>query len=233
MARPAQAPSARLLNEYLSLPAEEYNLLDPQWVSRLDDTTFRFSVPLGAILSELMQGAPAPADLARLVPAITVRTSLDAAAARVTLRGSEASLGHAETDESFALSFETTMAWSGGPPPGWEHAPDAPADVAPLWRLTCGTDVRGELAVPPPLSALPRPVLGTAGSLLAKAVAQAVLPRFAEMLAADYARWAVGSRRSADGGLLVAAAPQPVLDAELSSPQPPQMPLPLQAEADA
>jgi hypothetical protein len=201
-------------------------------VSRIDAHAFRFSVPLGAVLEELMQGAAPPGNLGRLVPAITVRTARDDAARCVTLSGSEATLGVPEEDELFSLLFTTTMAWSGGPPDGWVPPPAAAAAAAagaavlaggasdaagagasaapplpplPLWGLTCSVDVRGELSVPPPLAKLPRALLGGAGSLVAKAVAQAVLPRFAELLAADYARWASGERRDTAAGSLMAA----------------------------
>jgi hypothetical protein len=203
-------------------------------VSRIDAHAFRFSVPLGAVLEELMQGAAPPGNLGRLVPAITVRTARDDAARCVTLSGSEATLGVPEEDELFSLLFTTTMAWSGGPPDGWVPPPPAaaaaaagaavlaggasgseaagagasaapPAPPLPLWGLICSVDVRGELSVPPPLAKLPRALLGGAGSLVAKAVAQAVLPRFAELLAADYARWASGERRDTAAGSLMAA----------------------------
>jgi hypothetical protein len=204
-------------------------------VSRIDAQAFRFSVPLGAVLEELMQGAAPPGNLGRLVPAITVRTARDDAARCVTLSGSEATLGVPEEDELFSLLFTTTMAWSGGPPDGWVPpaagaaagatllagsegsgaSSDAGAVVTapsaqplPLWGLTCSVEVRGEVSVPPPLSKLPRPLLGGAGSLLAKAIVQAMLPRFAELLAADYVRWAAGERRdTAAGSLLAATAP--------------------------
>ena len=209
----AQARAPGRLDAYLSLPAEQYSLLDPNWVTRLDDSTFRFSVPLGAVLEELMQGAAAaPAGLARMVPAITVRTRLDGAAQRVTLSGEEASLGTRELDEHFSLTFTTSMTWGGGPPLGWTPPPtryvavsgesalelvadENDVEATPPWELRCAVEVSGELLVPPPLAGLPRAVLGGAGSLLAKAVAQTLVPRFADMLAADYARWAAGSSR--------------------------------------
>ena len=189
-------------------------------MTRLDEHSFRFTLPLASALEELMMGAPAPAALARLVPAITVRTSVDPAVQRVTLRGSEASLGNAESDATFALGFETRMTWSGGPPADLSYDAADVAAVAPEWGLACEVRVEGELTLPAPLSALPRPVLSAAGSLFAKAVAQAVLPRFAEALAADYSRWAVGKSRDAAAGSLLplpAAAALPAPEEPASS----------------
>ena len=54
--------------------------------------------------------------------------------------------------------------------------------------------------VPRPLSLAPSFVLGGAFSVIAGAVTQALLPRFAEFLAADYARWASGEDRNAPVG---------------------------------
>ena len=181
-------------------------------MSRLDDCTFRFTVPLGSVLAELSQGAPVPGSLLKLEPAITVRTELDRARRAVTLRGSEATLGLAGSilEREFALSFTTTMTWSGGPDGG------AGGGAAPPWGLACAVDVQGSLGLGAPLAKLPGPLLGAFVSLLGTAVAQAVLPRFAETLAEDYGRWALGKDRfSADGALLaVPAAAADVVDAE-------------------
>lgn len=223
--------SARRLDEYLCLPAEEYSLLDPSWVTRTDGNTFRFSVPLGAVLSELMQGAPAPGGLGTLVPAITVSTALDRGASTVTLTGTDASLGTRELDEQFSLGFETRLHWKGGPPVGWvpprpvfvaaavaeeEEATGPRGDAATLectaesvppprgWELKCKVDLKGSVLVPQPLASLPRPVLGGAASLFATAIVQVLLPRFADMLAADYDRWALGNDRNEPAGRFLA-----------------------------
>jgi len=233
--------SARRLDDYLCLPAEEYSLLDPSWVARTDGNTFRFSVPLGAVLSELMQGAPAPGGLGVLVPAITVTTSLDRGAATVTLAGSDASLGTAELDEQFSLAFSTSLHWKGGPPQDWAPPPPvfvaaavtdelvelgtalgvAPTrgrgdeqtlectveNVAPPrgWELKVKVDLKGDVLVPQPLASLPRPILGGAASLFATAIVQVLLPRFADMLASDYSRWAAGDDRRAPAGRFIRA----------------------------
>ena len=206
--RAPQAASERLFCDYLSLPAEEYSLLDPSWVARQDDCTFRFTVPLGSVLAELSQGAPVPGGLLKLEPAITVRTELDRAKRTVTLRGSEATLGLGGSgiEKDFALTFQTTMTWSGGP--------DGAASGAapPPWGLACSVDVQGSIGMGQPLARLPGPLLGAFASLLGTAVAQAVLPRFAETLAEDYGRWALGKDRFSSSGALLAAAPsEPVV----------------------
>jgi hypothetical protein len=75
-------------------------------------------------------------------------------------------------------------------------------------KLRCDVDVRLRVRVPPPLSAVPGPLLSTTGGLVAKLVMQALLPSFLDLLAVDYGRWASGdaNRRSIAAGSLVPAA---------------------------
>lgn len=48
---------------YLSLPPEEYSLLDPKWIQRDGPDLFKLSVPLGARQCPQPQGAPPPRSL--------------------------------------------------------------------------------------------------------------------------------------------------------------------------
>jgi hypothetical protein len=74
------------------------------------------------------------------------------------------------------------------------------AAVPPKWDLSCEVELRMRVQVPRPLSLAPSFMLGGAFSVIAGAVTQAMLPRFAEFLAADYARWARGEDRNAPVG---------------------------------
>jgi Protein of unknown function (DUF1997) len=204
------------------------------WVKRLDSTSFRFSLPVGAMLEEMM-GVPAPEGLRNLLPAITVTTAVEAGGSSVLLQGTEASLGASLQEESdgFELTFSNRMSWSGGPgaddeeeeegerPPGspprfsFSGNPGANynGDILELvaeneeeglptkhgWELRCAVEAQGQLAVPPPLASLPGPLLGGAGSLLARAVMQAMLPRFADLLVEDYGKWCRGQSRTQEG----------------------------------
>ena len=55
--------------------------------------------------------------------------------------------------------------------------------------------VNVEITLPPPLSFFPGFLLRQAGSLVLRAVAAQILPRFTELVAEDYRRWARGLPR--------------------------------------
>ena len=72
----------------------------------------------------------------------------------------------------------------------------------PGWELGCDTRLSMRVQVPRDLCRwLPLFSLGGAFSIIASAVMAAILPKFAEFVAADYARWARGEDRSARGQL--------------------------------
>lgn len=74
------------------------------------------------------------------------------------------------------------------------------APCPPGWELRCDTRLSMRVQVPRPLSVAPSFLLGGAFSIIASAVMAAILPKFAEFVAADYARWARGEDRSAPVG---------------------------------
>ena len=208
-------------------------------MKRLDSSSFRFSLPVGAMLEEMM-GVPAPESLRSLVPAITVTTAVHPDGSSVLLCGAEASLGPAlvEENDGFELTFSNKMSWSGGP--GAEDEAEEGEDGKPAlprfsfsgnpglngevlelvaeeeeglptkhgWELRCAVEAQGCLAIPPPLASLPGPLLGGAGSLLARAVMQAMLPRFADLLVEDYGKWSRGQSRTESG----LALPEPLAE---------------------
>ena len=68
------------------------------------------------------------------------------------------------------------------------------------WELRCDTRLMMRVQVPRPLSVAPSFLLGGAFSVIASAVMAALLPKFAEFVAADYGRWARGEDRDAPVG---------------------------------
>ena len=73
---------------------------------------------------------------------------------------------------------------------------DLDVPTASTWALGCDAKLRMRTQVPRPLSLAPSFMLSGALSMIASAVAQALMPRLAEFLVADYERWAKGEERT-------------------------------------
>lgn len=230
------------LDAYLRLPAEEYALLDPKFVSRTSPTTFTFAVPLKSTLPAETSEGPASV-LRELTPSIDFTTETDVARQTVTLVGAGASLGQADLDRRFELDLRVKLSWEGLVEDGGDGADGvrvgvvvssdeedgdaSDATVAPragpfeeaefsdaederprhierdldvptasTWALGCDAKLRMRTQVPRPLSLAPSFMLSGALSMIASAVAQALMPRLAEFLVADYERWAKGEERT-------------------------------------
>ena len=108
--------TSRLLQEYLSLPVEEYSLLDPKWVVREHDdddnainnnlnssakksrnNSFRVSVPLKDMLG------------VDICPQVSIEARPDPLNSQVTLIGSRAVLGSPGLDDMFKLKLVAVM----------------------------------------------------------------------------------------------------------------------------
>ena len=99
---------------------------------------------------------------------------------------------------------DTDGGWRWRPPQGdVRMGLELREETPPQWELGCYTKLNMRVQVPRPLSIAPSFLLGGAFSVIAGAVMQAVLPRFAEFLAADYERWANGEDREAPVGSFV------------------------------
>jgi hypothetical protein len=95
-----QRRESRAFGTYLSLPVEEYALLDPSLIERIDADSFRLAVPLGDIFADLGFGGGERGAF-RLIPQIVIRVEIDADSRQVTFVGDEAGLGYAPLDERF------------------------------------------------------------------------------------------------------------------------------------
>jgi len=106
--------TSRLLQEYISLPVEEYSLLDPKWVVREEqlgndynlasdfqkksrNNTFRVSVPLQDMLG------------VDICPQVSIEARPDPLNSQVTLIGTKAVLGSAGFDDMFKLKLVAVM----------------------------------------------------------------------------------------------------------------------------
>ena len=110
--------------------------------------------------------------------------------------------------ESTPITTTPRAGGVGGPARGKEaeaeeEEEELPEECPPQWELGCSTRLSMRVQVPRPLSLAPSFLLGGAFSVIAGAVMQVILPRFAEFLAADYKRWANGEDREAPVGSFV------------------------------
>mgnify|MGYP003310886351 CR=1 FL=1 len=106
--------------------AEDYSLLDPQFVSRESPTTFRFTVPMREVIKkDSSYGGPGEI-LKELTPTILFTTEVDTARQNVQLKGDGAALGQADLDTRFDLELKNVLTWEAM----YESAPEADDDAA-------------------------------------------------------------------------------------------------------
>lgn len=119
-----------LLEEYLSLPVDQYSLLDPTWVKREGNgstgdssNSFRLSIPLKDMLG------------VDLMPELSIEAHPDPSRGQVTLVGSRAILGSPGLDEMFKLNLVAVLGSKRrrrrpGLP---DHLPGRPVDRLKQW----------------------------------------------------------------------------------------------------
>lgn len=200
------------VDQYMQLPVDQYAIYDTRLMRRVeaseaaaggedgeDGETFELTVPT-------MRPKPGV-----LVPKPKLRVRVTPEPTSITLRSVGASLFD-DTEESlppnvtaeqvkaasgqlkdvFDLALNTTLAWSDASGGLKGRAPGAT-------KLQCRTDVRLKIRLPAPFTRVPRPVVQGAFGLVMKFVGNAILPRFAGLLEADYQRWCNGTRELTRG----------------------------------
>lgn len=90
-------PDNKSLSQYLSLPVEQYSLLDPKWIYRTDEHHFLFRVPLQDLVG------------VEMCPEIQIRVDIDPENGQVTLTGDRALLGAPDIDSSFKLNVVAVL----------------------------------------------------------------------------------------------------------------------------
>jgi hypothetical protein len=200
--RVIEAVDGGAVPDYMRLPVEQYAIYDARLMRKLpktedggDGELFELSVPT----MRPREGT--------FVPKPTIRVRVTPEAERVTLQsvgasifgGAEGSLPPNVTEEQlrtanermkegFDLALNTTLSWSAAK----RRSPGATT-------LKCRTDVRVKLSLPAPFTRAPRPLVQGAIGLVMKFVGNAILPRFAALLEADYQSWANGTRSLTTG----------------------------------
>lgn len=127
----------------------------------------------------------------------------------VQLSSNRATVGDDRLDACFDLELDATIRWTEAngnkKKEANNHASaleDVDANCEGAWEMEARVGVGFD--VPQALLFMPRVALGSAGSLVMRAVLKALLPRFLDLLVSDYQSWAEGSttRMSANGELV-------------------------------
>lgn len=207
-----QANANKTPQAYLALPVDAYATLDDRWIQRVDHS----AVPSQG--EEQSDGDDGTATFVLQVPmdlltGISLRPRIWIVSQRkengVQLSSKKAIVGDERLDACFDLELEATIQWSEADSKKRQgtnnHAfdlEDVDAKCQGAWEVEARVAVGFD--VPQALLFMPRVALGSAGSLVMRAVLKAMLPRFLDLLVADYKSWAEGSttRMSANGELV-------------------------------
>lgn len=90
-------PARQRLRDYLALPADQYSLLDPDWISREASGGFLVSVPLQDLVGIALR------------PQLSITSRPSPRSGAVTLVGTKASLGAPDVDQAFRLTCVTVL----------------------------------------------------------------------------------------------------------------------------
>lgn len=182
--------------EYLCLPANAYNTLDERWIQKIE------SADDHAVEKEISSSSDGralfviqvPLDLlagVSLRPRIWIESMQDGQAVQLLSRRAE--VGDARLDACFDLALVAKIRWH-DEHEGRENTHGMEVAInSGNGEMEIDTRVSVGFIVPQALSFMPRVALGSAGSVVMKAVLKALLPRFLDLLVADYQRWAEGS----------------------------------------
>ena len=198
--------------QYLALPVDAYATLDDRWIQRVDQST----VP--SLEVEPRDGDDGNAAFVLQVPmdlltGISLRPRIWIVTQRkensVQLSSNRAIVGDDRLDACFDLELDATIRWTEAngnkKKEANNHASaleDVHANCEGAWEMEARVAVGFD--VPQALLFMPRVALGSAGSLVMRAVLKAMLPRFLDLLVSDYQSWAEGNttRMSANGELV-------------------------------
>lgn len=137
-------PSGRCLRSYLSLPLEEYALLDPRWIDRCPGSEANLFV-LRVPLHELVMGLD-------LEPEVHIRVTSEPQNSRVHFLADRFSFGDPALDQDFNLNLKATLThrpvpeikarnnqrkpWGGGSSSQWPGSPSSSSSSKPAAYLS-------------------------------------------------------------------------------------------------
>jgi hypothetical protein len=161
---------AQSLGKFMNLPPEHYSSLDPNLITSLGGNKFRLRVPRLKLFSLWIEPT---VDIA-VCSATPQNPRVLLTSESCRLVGSSL-IQKMELDKRFALKFSTELTWTSAP------------DVSQI-NGNLELDVFTEVI--PPFQMLPRSVLeGTCNTVL-KTLMKTLLPKFMQLLADDYTKWA-------------------------------------------
>jgi len=162
------------LSRYMTLPVEQYFVLDPSQIRHIGNNRFMLKVPRINIFN------------AWLEPEVEIVTTSSASPPKVVLqaencriRGSEG-IESWKLDQRFCLSFVTELTWSSeqrleGPGPG---------------QITGNAKLEVFSEVIPPFNLMPRSMLEGSCNVVMAGLVNTLLPLFLRKLGEDYTKWA-------------------------------------------
>lgn len=156
------------MNSYMTLPVEQYFVLDPSQIRFITGNRFELSVPRVNILNVWLEPV-----VEVTVQQVANRVVLQAENARIY--GSD-SIETLRLDERFCMKFMTELSWQ----PGHGGEPGSITGNAQL-------DVWSEVI--PPFHLMPREVLVATCNAVMSGLVNSLLPLFLRKLGSDYEKW--------------------------------------------
>ncbi|KAG7016319.1 hypothetical protein SDJN02_21426 [Cucurbita argyrosperma subsp. argyrosperma] len=155
---------SRPLNEYMSLPASQYSVLDAERIERIDDCTFRCYVYRFKFFAF------------EVCPVLIVRVEVQPNGCCIKL-----------------LSTALTLIWCRNAANMVNQISyDVNRGSSPLQKLTSDTVIEVNIEIPFAFRAIPVQAIESAGTQVLEQILKLMLPRFTAQLVKDYQAWASG-----------------------------------------
>ncbi|XP_038883978.1 uncharacterized protein SYNPCC7002_A1590 isoform X1 [Benincasa hispida] len=161
---------ARPLNEYMSLPASQYSVLDAERIERVDDNTFRCYVYRFKFFAF------------EVCPVLIVRVEVQPNGCCIKLlscklEGSPIVVAQNDKFDAYMVN---------------QISYDVNRGNSPLQKLTSETVIEVNIEIPFAFRAIPIQAIESAGTQVLEQILKLMLPRFTAQLVKDYQAWASG-----------------------------------------
>jgi hypothetical protein len=189
--------------DYMRLPIDQYAIYDARLMRRIpktedgEDDLFEFRLP--TLRPPEGQFAPQPKVCMRVRPtddSISIESisaslfgDMDGLPPNTTADELEAATQ--QMKQMFNFAFNTTLAWKPSKKL-FGKAAEGDTDLAATTKVC--------LTISLPFTRVPRPLVQSAIGIIMRFVGKAILPRFAQLLEADYQRWCNGTRGELSAG---------------------------------